>query len=79
MGQSLKQIHYIEGENFELMTTRNEKQPPFVTSAAPTDKNLEVINIWYRNLSNSALLVSLHAVPVLVRIKCFRVFTKPPE
>lgn len=61
------------------MITRNQKQPPFATLAASANMALEIVDVRYRNLLNSALLVSLQRDPVLVSIKCFRVFTKPPE
>ena len=61
------------------MITRNQKQPPFVTLAASADMALEIVNVRYRNLLKSALLVNLQTDPVLVSMKSFRVFTKPPE
>ena len=79
MSQSSIQFCSYKGIKIQLMITRNQKQPPFVTLAASADMALEIVNVRYRNLLKSALLVNLQTDPVLVSIKSFRVFTKPPE
>ena len=79
MSQSSIQFCSYKGTKIQLMITRNQKQPPFVTLAASADMALEIVNVRYRNLLKSALLVNLQTDPVLVSIKSFRVFTKPPE